>query len=404
MKKIVLLSLVALCMCGSLIAQSVDDDLYYTPSKKDVKNKVQVKETASASTKGTVVVVKDRKGNTRDVDEYNRRYSSSDYNFAQENDTLYIEERIDDGLDGEWIGGFDGSEDDFEYATRIIRFRNPRYAISISSPLYWDVVYGFNSWDWNVYTDGIYAYAFPTYTNRLWWDWRYDSFAWRWNAPYYGWNAWYGPGWGFHFGWSGGWWGHHHHHHHPAWNPGRPGWGNVVTHRPSYTTTGRRSVGTRTPVRGTEQVRRTTTTTGKRRVVGTRSSSTTTRVNSERTDAASSRRTTYTRPSSTRATSVNKDAQPTNSRRSNVGTSTRNGRNEATYNRGSSTRSNGTSVNTNRTRSTNRDSYNNGGSTRASRSSGGSYSSGSSSRSSSGYSGSGSSRSSSGGSSRSSRR
>ena len=59
------------------------------------------------------------------------------------------------------MNGFDGSEDDYEYATRIIRFRNPRYAISISSPLYWDVVYGLNPWDWNVYTDGLYAYAFP---------------------------------------------------------------------------------------------------------------------------------------------------------------------------------------------------------------------------------------------------
>ena len=49
-------------------------------------------------------------------------------------------------LDGEWVNGeFEGSQDDYEYATRIIRFRNPRYAISISSPLYWDVVYGLNS-------------------------------------------------------------------------------------------------------------------------------------------------------------------------------------------------------------------------------------------------------------------
>mgnify|MGYP001423127249 CR=1 FL=1 len=56
--------------------------------------------------------------------------------------------------------GFDGSEDDYEYAMRIVRFRNPRFAIPISSPLYWDVVYGVNSWDWNVYDDGFYAYAF----------------------------------------------------------------------------------------------------------------------------------------------------------------------------------------------------------------------------------------------------
>ena len=105
-----------------------------------------------------------------------------------ENDTLYINEKEDDGLDGEWVNGeFEGSQDDYEYATRIIRFRNPRYAISISSPLYWDVVYGLNSWDWNVYTDGLYAYAFPTFTNRLWWDWRYNSYGWG-GYPYYGWG------------------------------------------------------------------------------------------------------------------------------------------------------------------------------------------------------------------------
>lgn len=37
--------------------------------------------------------MKDRKGNIRDVDEYNRRYDSKDYDFSQENDTLYIDEK-----------------------------------------------------------------------------------------------------------------------------------------------------------------------------------------------------------------------------------------------------------------------------------------------------------------------
>ena len=34
MKKIVFLSLLALCLPGVLSAQSIDDDLYYVPSKK----------------------------------------------------------------------------------------------------------------------------------------------------------------------------------------------------------------------------------------------------------------------------------------------------------------------------------------------------------------------------------
>ena len=135
---------------------------------EEIVVKSNVPTTVYSSPGSTTVVVKDRKGNTRDVDEYNRRYDSRDNDFVMENDTLYINEKEDDGLDGEWVNGeFEGSQDDYEYATRIIRFRNPRYAISISSPLYWDVVYGLNSWDWNVYTDGLYAYAFPTFTNRL---------------------------------------------------------------------------------------------------------------------------------------------------------------------------------------------------------------------------------------------
>ena len=34
MKKIVFLSLLVLCLPGVLSAQSIDDDLYYVPSKK----------------------------------------------------------------------------------------------------------------------------------------------------------------------------------------------------------------------------------------------------------------------------------------------------------------------------------------------------------------------------------
>ena len=327
MKKIVFLSLFALCLPWALSAQSVDDDLYYVPSKKKEEKtekkktpaadavvvKTNAPTTVYASPGNTTIVVKDRKGNIRDVDEYNRRYDSKDYDFSQENDTLYIDEKEDDGLDGEWVNGFDGSEDDYEYATRIIRFRNPRYAISISSPLYWDVVYGLNPWDWNVYTDGLYAYAFPTFTNRLWWDWRYNSFGWG-GYPYYGWgwNSWYGPSWGF--GWSvswggwygGGWWGHHHYHHHCY--PGGGYWPrNTYTYRRSSGASSYRNssstirrTGSATTRSGVSSYRRdgqsgTTT----RRVVGTRPSGTRSGVTT-RTDAASTRRRVYTRPSSTR--------------------------------------------------------------------------------------------------------
>lgn len=188
MKKIVLLSLFALCLPLLVMAQSNNDDLYFVPSKekKQEAKKTPVKKepekkvvtTNIYTSPGTTVVVQDRKGNKRDmrdVDEYNRRYDAKDNEFAMEDDTLYVKEKAVSDPEGEWVNGFNGSQDDYEYAERIIRFRNPRFAVSISSPLYWDIVYGTNSWDWNVYTDGFYAYAFPTFTNRLWWDWRYNS-------------------------------------------------------------------------------------------------------------------------------------------------------------------------------------------------------------------------------------
>ena len=201
MKKIVLTSLMMVCLPFLAVAQSVEDDLYFIPKKKaekkeEVKQEVKVavpqkqNNTTVYAAPGSTVVVKDVKGNMRDVDEYNRRYTSRDNTFSMENDTLYIEEKPLNER-GEWVNGFEGSQDDYEYAMRIVRFRNPRYAIPVSSPLYWDVVYGLPSWDWNVYDDGLYAYVFPTYTNRLWWDWRF--------------NYLYGPGWSFSWGWTSPW-------------------------------------------------------------------------------------------------------------------------------------------------------------------------------------------------------
>ena len=236
MKKIVVFSLMMLCLPFLSIAQNANDDLYFIPKKKTEKKEVggtpakvvlekDNKPTTVYASPGSTVVIKDVKGNVRDVDEYNRRYTSRDNTFSMENDTLYIEEKPYNER-GEWVNGFEGSQSDYEYAMRIVRFRNPRYAIPVSSPLYWDVVYALPSWEWNVYDDGMYAYAFPTFSNRLWWEWRYHySWGWGWHSPWY--NSWYGPRY-----WYGGYWGrwhhhhwhpaHHHHHYHPHY-----GWGGV---------------------------------------------------------------------------------------------------------------------------------------------------------------------------------
>ena len=97
MKKIVFLSLLALCLPWTLAAQSVDDDLYYVPSKKKAEQKTEKaeEETVRKSPENvidvetqkpvvctksgtTTIVVKDRKGNVRDVNESNRRYNSKE--------------------------------------------------------------------------------------------------------------------------------------------------------------------------------------------------------------------------------------------------------------------------------------------------------------------------------------
>ena len=217
MKKSVLLSLLIAFLPVFLMAQT-NDDLYFIPKKKTEKKvtsgvpaKVVIEKEHTPTTVfeapvTSKVVVKDVSGNVRDVDEYNRRYTSRDNTFSMENDTLYIEEKPYNER-GEWVNGFTGSQADYEYAMRIVRFRNPRYAIPLSSPLYWEVLYMLPSWEWNVFDDGLYAYAFPTSTNRLWWDWRF-SYSWGWSSPWY-YSSWYGPGY-----WYGWYPSHHHHHHH----------------------------------------------------------------------------------------------------------------------------------------------------------------------------------------------
>ncbi len=232
------------------VAAQSNDDLYFVPKKKAETKKETVvapkqnQGTTAYSTlsSSTPVVVKDAAGNTRDVDEYNRRYTSRENTFSMQNDTLYIQEKPY-GERGEWVNGFEGSQDDYEYAMRIVRFRSPRYAIPVSSPLYWDVVYGaFPSWDWNVYDDGLYAYVFPTYSNPMWWDWRWNwsiagpSWGWGWHSPwYYSWySPWYSPYW--YGGYWGGYWGPGWHHHYPYY-----GWGGGAYQGHSYTYNNRRA-------------------------------------------------------------------------------------------------------------------------------------------------------------------
>ena len=250
------------------------DDLYFVPKKKKVQAEVvdepkeEPQEAAMVSDdKALSITTINIKGLDIDEDAYNRRGSylteegdavselaMDDEGFVlitEEGDTLLMNTdtlRLTHLEDGEgWINGFDGSNSDYEYAMRIVRFRNPRYAIPVSSPLYWDVVYGgalWPSWQWNIYDDGMYAYVFPTSSNWYYSDYIMGyPYGWggHWN---YSWGYHWGGYWtyaGYHFGhvWYDPWYnpyfydyypgwhyGHHHHHHH-GYFPG-PGWGGVT--------------------------------------------------------------------------------------------------------------------------------------------------------------------------------
>lgn len=249
MKKLVLLSFLLAALSQLGMAQSIGDDLYFVPKKEKKEKTTKVERSdeqtvtvvtsdgkirrvpasetgvATVSSKqlqaATAATVRDATGVERDVDEYNRRYTS-----ANDEEVAYVEEEESVEPVGEWVNGFEGTQEEYEYATRLIRFRSPRVAVPVSSPLYWDLVYNWSPYDWNVYADGFYAYAFPTWSNPAWWSWHYDP--WHWN---YGWSWHIGWG-GFGFGWGDPWfhhhhrypyWGyypHHYHHHGPIWTGG----------------------------------------------------------------------------------------------------------------------------------------------------------------------------------------
>jgi hypothetical protein len=387
MKKIVLLSMFIGCLPLSMMAQS-EDDLYYVPSK-DAPATTTNKTTSPApttvevtpSSKVTTVIVRNHNNarNSRSVDEYNRHKNSDNGNSSSDNgisvsgDTLYIDENgsalnKDSDLNGKWVSGFDGSNDDYEYATRIIRFRNPRFAVSVSSPYYWDIVYGLDSWDWNIYDDGFYAYAFPRFSNPLWSNWRFNSIGWGWGwnygMSYYGYGfGWDYPYYAYNYPYYGGWYGggyyggggRDRHFADVSYRNDRRGdYGGNGGNRGIYTRNGNSNLASRganyngnssrryennsidqnnsgNPVRrGSAYNSNRSYSNGgssysvisSRRVVGARSNDTYNNYNgvrqgqSIRTDASSSRREVYTRPSSTRSSNYYSGNSNSNSSRS----------------------------------------------------------------------------------------
>ena len=224
-----------LALITSLSMQAQDDDLYFTPSKKksqdmnatvtSVRSNQQ-----SASTQSSRPALAVYNNNSRDEDEYNRRnvnYAGAWQTGGGAEDSLVAQ------VDTVYVTSPDmyDPEADFIYSRRLLRFHSPRFGFALSSPYYWDLVYGYGVYNY-LYDPFYWDLYDPFYWDYGWgygWSWRpwYSSFY-GWYSPYY-YNSWYAPrlwgwtywgprttwgiGWGGYYGWydPGYWHGPAHH-------------------------------------------------------------------------------------------------------------------------------------------------------------------------------------------------
>ena len=264
MKKRIITSLVVAAIiaagCGSTqpgAGYSYVDDIYYNPRTDPQKEEQKYfteratldKETQKVSDQE--LAQKQREYGNKQTPNQNTDFDAVQQNYANilandsiiETDTLlYTNDET-----GYWVDGFEGSDMDRDYAERIVRFHGPFMGVPYGSPLYTDLVYG-NYWDWNVYVDGNYAWAVPTWSNSLYYNYYSPgwslSFGWGWPyynsygywGGYYGYNSWYGMG----YPYNGYYGGHHHGGYHNGYNGGgrnytneEPRRGNATNH--SYT-------------------------------------------------------------------------------------------------------------------------------------------------------------------------
>ena len=364
MKRMVWITCLLMGVIGSAAAQR--DDLYFVPQKKS--SSVQAaKSSSSRSTSASAKSTSDLSTSVQsleiDDDAYNRRGSYLETTSEEEPAGVATQLATTDApsparadVDEGWVYGFDGSDVDYEYAMRIVRFRNPRYAIPVSSPLYWDVVYGgalWPSWEWNIYDDGLYAYIVPTRSNWYYWDYM-TSYPFGWHHHwthhhhYYSWHyhnhLWCDP-WhhAYHHHHTPGWYyGAHHGHHHagsvtvkPSVTPGsRP------NHRTPTTASTRRDEfsGATAPSSSRTSTSTTRTTGSTRRTGGSVSgSSTTGRVSTSRTGTTSPSSSTMRSSGSSRSRSTGSSrSSSTGSSRSSSSYSSGSSRSSSSYSSGSS--------------------------------------------------------------------
>ena len=195
------------------------DDIYYNSSKSKKKESQKVSDNKSTSIMDETGYDYGYYDNMRDVDEYNRRYSSTE-SVSYDSTTV-------------------NNQGDFVYTDRIRRFHNPTVIVETNDPELAEVYYVTTTPDVNLIIGTPVNYWDP-----FWYDWYYHpTYLWRvgWYGPSW-YSSWYGWGWSWSFGWD---WCYPVHHHHHGWHPGVPhhpghGVGHAPSPRPTYNAGGRR--------------------------------------------------------------------------------------------------------------------------------------------------------------------
>ena len=117
MKPMKLTSLVMMLLIAFSAAAQEEffDDVYFSSKNKKKKEQVEEKKVVQPKQESRALVATAKSqasSDSRDVDEYNRRYDAKDNEFVLDNDTLYIKEKDQPDLDGEWVTGeFNGTQD-----------------------------------------------------------------------------------------------------------------------------------------------------------------------------------------------------------------------------------------------------------------------------------------------------
>lgn len=196
-RRITIACVLALSAVVSMSAQD-DDDLYFTPSRKNVRNEAV---SPAAMQPGSVTYITTEKpkievynNNSRNDNEYNRRdkdqslawQSSGGYDGESAYDTSEVVSRYD----------LNDPELDYTYSRRLLRFHSPSIGVAISSPYYWDLVYGYGVYDY-FYDPFYYDFYDPFYWNYGW------GYGYSWGP----WSTWYGPLWGWHSPYHWAYWG-----------------------------------------------------------------------------------------------------------------------------------------------------------------------------------------------------